>query len=336
MSGRSRSFVARVHPELLEGLESFTDFTIPTTVDELPAFRAQLGAPPGRVGGGIMRTVPGIGDNPEVEVTLFSPADHAPRRPLVVWMHGGGLIAGTAAGDDAQCRWLSDELGAIVMSVEYRLAPEHPYPAAVDDCYGALLWASSNADELGVDPDRIAVGGGSAGGGLAAAVAIAARDAGGPALAFQYLRYPMLDDRGSSASSAEFADIPSWSGRNNAFAWSCVLGNSVGTDAVPPRAAPARLDDFRGLAPALIQVGDLDVFRDEDIDYARRLMIAGVPTELAVYSGAYHGFDGGAPDAVTTERMREGMLLGFRRAFASSGLGHESGPMATSGASELA
>jgi acetyl esterase/lipase len=183
------------------------------------------------------------------------------------------------------------------VSVEYRLAPEHPHPAPVEDCYAGLKWMVEHAVEIGVDPSRIALAGPSAGGGLAAATALVARDRGGPPLACQILIYPMLDDRNITPSSREFAGIPGWSREANISGWTALLGDKTGTEDVSPYAAPARASDLSNLPPTLIQVGELEVFRDECVDYALRLMQAGVSTELHVYPGAYHGWEIFVPTA---------------------------------------
>jgi acetyl esterase/lipase len=187
------------------------------------------------------------------------------------------------------CERYALDIDCVVVSMQYRLAPEDPYPAGVEDCYAALVWTVQHADELGIDATRIAVGGESAGGGLAAATALLARDRKGPELVFQALTYPMLDDRNNTPSARELHDIPSWSQQHNDSAWRAVLGMKAGSPDVEPYAAPARATDLSGLPPTLIQVGEIDVFRDEDITYATRLLQAGVPTELHVYPGAYHG-----------------------------------------------
>jgi acetyl esterase/lipase len=219
--------------------------------------------------------------------------------PCVYWMHGGGLILGSNVGDDLRFDEWCRKFGCVGVSVEYRLAPEFPYPTPLEDCYAGLLWVHAHATELGIDPTRIGIGGASAGGGLAAALALLARDRGRPDVAFQLLIYPMLDDRQITASS-NWID-PVWPPAANTYAWTAYVGDSKGGDDVPAYAAPARATDLNGLPPTLITVGALDGFCDEDIDYALRLRHAGVPVELHVYPGAPHGFDG---LAVTSELAR--------------------------------
>ncbi|MCC6380934.1 MAG: alpha/beta hydrolase, partial [Dehalococcoidia bacterium] len=180
------------------------------------------------------------------------------------------------------------------------LAPENPHPAPVEECYAGLVWTVAHAAELGIDAARLAIGGPSAGSGLAAGTALMARDRGGPAIAFQMLIYPMLDDRNVTPSSHLETAPGVWDRETNVSAWKALLGEAAGTEAASPYAAPARAADFSGLPPAFIDVGTADLFCDEDIAYAQRLMQAGVPTELHVYPGAFHGFDGMAPNARVT------------------------------------
>jgi acetyl esterase/lipase len=200
--------------------------------------------------------------------------------PALSWIHGGGMIFGNVDQDDLTCDAYAGSVGCVVVNVEYRLAPKHPYPAPVEDCYAALRWMADNAAELGIDPARIAVGGASAGGGLAAGTVLMARDRGGPDIAFRLLVYPMLDDRDATPSGRGVRRHPELEPRAHESGWKAYLGDRVGTDAVDHYAAPARATDLSGLPPALIQVGGLETFRDEDIDYAARLLRAGVPTQL--------------------------------------------------------
>ena len=234
--------------------------------------------------------VPGPEDAPEVRVRRYRPADHAGALPGLVYFHGGGFVVGSLDLYDADCRRIAAEVGAVVVSVDYRLAPEHPFPAPLEDCYAALVWVAAHAEELGVDADRIAVGGESAGGGLAAGVALLARDRRGPRLCLQFLGIPELDDRLASESMSRLGvDSPITTVANGEISWDSYLGEGVrGTDRVSPYAAPARAADLTGLPPALVTAYELDALRDEGITYAQRLLSAGVPTELRVYAGAFH------------------------------------------------
>ena len=284
-------FLERVDPELLPGLEYSFRFPPPTSLTELSAFRqnAQPAA------GSASRDGVAIRDHSVDGVALrtFTPDGPGPH-PAIYWIHGGGMIAGTVDLDTAYCADLCARVGAVVVAVEYRLAPEHPFPAPLQDVRAGLDWLFASAQSLSVDPGRVAVAGSSAGAGLAAALMLAHRDAQGPRLAFAYLMYPMLDSTHTSGSAREFTDIPTWNRAHSEFAWECYLGSSA---AASPYAVPAHAADLSGLPPALIQTGELDLFRDEDIAFAARLLGAGVPTELHVYPGAYHGFELNCPDS---------------------------------------
>ena len=220
-------------------------------------------------------------------------------RPAIYWMHGGGLVLGTNLIDDPRFdRWCPN-LACVGASVDYELAPESAYPRPLDDCYAGLKWLHDNAASLGIDRNRIGIGGSSAGAGLAAALALLARDRGELPIAFQALIYPMLDDRQTTVSG-QWAD-PVWPPVANRFGWSSYLGD-LHPDEVPCYAAAARATDLTRLPPTFVSVGALDVFSDEDVDYANRLRHAGVAVELHVYPGAPHGFDSLAPDTVLARR----------------------------------
>lgn len=240
-----------------------------------------------------------------VEVRVHRPVDRDGPLPCVYWMHGGGLVLGSNVGDDARFdRWCT-ELGCIGVSVEYRLAPETPYPGPLDDCYAGLAWIHAEAERFGIDRDRIGIGGASAGAGLAAGLALLARDRGRLPIAFQLLVYPMLDDRRVTPSS-RWLD-PIWPPGANTYGWAAYLGDAAGGPDVPIYAAAARATELAGLPPTLISVGALDGFSDEDIDYAVRLRHAGVPVELHVYPGAPHGFDSLLPETGVARRARRDM-----------------------------
>lgn len=259
----------------------------------------------------VERTDHVVVDDPRVVVRVHRPRGVEGPLPAVVQIHGGGYVMGSYAMDDPRFdRWCHD-LGLIGVSVDYRLAPETAYPGPLEDCYAALRWTWENADDLGIERSRIGVGGVSAGGGLAAGLALLARDRGEVPVAFQVLECPMIDDRQVTPSS-RLDGLLVWSRESNTFGWRAYLGGVYGSDDVPYTAAAARAEDLRDLPPTLVIVGGADGFRDEDIDYALRLGQAGVPTELHVLPGAPHGvqmFQGSAPamrwERLVTEWVRE-------------------------------
>jgi acetyl esterase/lipase len=224
----------------------------------------------------------------DVSVHVFRPASARPRTPALLWIHGGGMVLGDAAQDADFCRRIADQLNIVVASVEYRLAPEHPFPTPLDDCYTALQWLARRPD---IDPARIAIGGASAGGGLAAALTLLARERGEIRPVLQLLSYPMLDDRTTTRTDIDPRRLRLWSAASNRFGWRSYLGPATSDGDVSPLAAPARYNDLSGLPPAWIGVGTNDLFHDEDVAYARRLQQAGVSTTLHTVPGAYHNFD---------------------------------------------
>ncbi|MGY4718906.1 alpha/beta hydrolase [Naumannella huperziae] len=260
------------------------------------------------------RTAPRSDGGSPIELVAFEPAERDRRSPAVLWLHGGGTIMGTPEQSAPICERIAAEVGALVVAPDYRLAPDHPFPAGLDDCFATLQWLHTNADSLGIDPDRIAVGGESAGGGLAAALAQRAHDAGGPPIAYQALIYPMIDDRTVLVDDHSGRGNFVWTPTSNAYAWTSYLGRPPRADEAPEYAAAARRTDLTGLPPAWIGVGDLDLFFDEDVDYARRLQDAGVPVELIIEAGMYHGADDFVPNAPTMIDFRQSMIAGLRTA----------------------
>jgi acetyl esterase/lipase len=232
----------------------------------------------------------------------------------LLWMHGGGYVSGSADAEDIRTRTMAAELGCVIVSVDYRLAPETPYPGPLEDCYAALRWLHASALELGVNTGRLAIGGGSSGGGLAAVLALLARDRGEIPLAFQALLAPMLDDRTVTADpphpyTGEFI----WTRDTNRFGWTALLGREPGSDGISPYAAAARAENLASLPPTFIAVGALDLFLEENMEYARRLIRAGVPTELHVYPGVFHGFQL-VPHAQVTQAAARDQISAIRRA----------------------
>ncbi len=263
------------------------------------------------------RHVPGPDGAPDVRVLVYLPK-HAPRPlPALLWIHGGGFVIGGADQDDVQVKRIVDQIGCAAVSVDYRLAPETPHPGPVEDCYAALKWLHANAAELGVDANRIAIGGASAGGGLSATLSLLTRDRAEVPLVFQLLIYPMLDDRTVTADPHPYTGEFIWTRDANHFGWSALLGQEPGSDGVSPYAAAARAESVAGLPPTYICVGALDLFLEEDMEYARRLMREGVPTELHVYPGAYHGFNLAAEAQVSQAYVRD-FVAALRRALRSA------------------
>jgi acetyl esterase/lipase len=258
------------------------------------------------------RSVPGPDGEPDITVRIYRPVNASATLPGIYFIHGGGMILGNVAGEDAIATMLCDQVGAVVVSVEYRLSPEHPHPAPVEDCYAGLVWTAKNAAELGIDLTRLAIYGGSAGGGLTIATALVARDRGGPALKYMMPIYPMIDDRNETGSSEEITDIGIWDRAGNIEAWAWYLGGKEADQ----YAAPARAEDLSGLPPSFIDVGTVDLFRDEDIAFAQRLMQAGIPTELHVHPGSYHAAETFAPDSALSKRIWALRVDALKRALA--------------------
>lgn len=253
-----------------------------------------------------------------VRLLVLTPHDADGDRPCLVHLHGGGLVAGDVRDDVEPLLDLARATGSVVVSVEYRLAPEHPFPAAFDDAWAGLTWVVEHADDLGVDPRRVVLEGISAGGGLAAALALRARDEGGPALAGQLLVCPMLDDRNDSVSAHQMSGHGSWDRTANGTAWRAYLGEAAGSPDVPPYAAPARAADLGGLAPTFLDVGSAETFRDEVVAYASRIWRDGGVAELHVWPGGFHGFDYLAPGARISTDARAA-----RHRWLTRVLGHE-------------
>lgn len=261
-----------------------------------------------------VRTVPGPAGAPDITLTIYQPRNAQGALPCIYHIHGGGFVGGGAAQLEALHRPLAHELNCVIVSVDYRLAPEHRFPAAIEDCYAGLAWTFANASALGIDATRIGVMGESAGGGLAASLALLARDRGEYNLAFQHLIYPMLDDRTCTREPNPVAGEFIWTPHNNRFGWSSLLGHEPGLADVSPYAAPARATNLAGLPPAYIACPTLDLFIDEDIDYAARLNRAGVPVELHVYPGGFHGFDIFGADAPISVQARADSRRALARA----------------------
>ena len=261
-------------------------------------------------------SAPGLNDAPAVSIRLMRPTGVSEALPVLIAMHGGGFVLGQARDFDYFCLEVVRVLGIAVANVEYRLAPETPFPGPLDDCYAALEYVHAHGDELGIDPTRIALGGSSAGGGLAAGTALRARDEGGPPVAFQFLLSPALDDRLRTFSTTQWADPLVLSRRTGVLAWQYYLGPGyAGPDDpnVSVYAAPARAADLAGLPPTYIAAMELDPVRDENIQYALRLLQAGVSVELHSHPGTFHGSVEMVPAAGSSARIRRGILEALGR-----------------------
>ncbi len=302
-----RDAFAAVPADMRNPVLPFVSGTI--TRRNLPLYRlqSQVRTPSGR---GVRVTKRYAGDS-RIPVLVTTPVDGQHERPGVLSIHGGGYILGSPQMEAFGTGRLVRDLGVVTVSPDYRLAPEHPFPAALDDCMTTLEWMRAHAQELGIDPDRIAVMGGSAGGGLAAAVAQRSHDEGIP-LRAQVLAYPMIDDRAVLRDDHAGRGRLLWTPANNRFGWTSYLGREPRMSDAPEYAAPARRTDLTGLPPAWVGVGDLDLFYDEDVDYAEKLRAAGVPCELVTVPGMYHGADGLAPKAQSMQDFRRGMTEHLR------------------------
>lgn len=305
-----------VDPELLPLLDLWP--TMALTVDLLPLARNRDVPRPELPADDIVQEVvqaPGPAGAPDVALHVFRPGGAEEPLGCIYHIHGGGYVMGGAADMAFMLRPMAQQLGCVIVSVDYRLAPETPFPGPIEDCYAGLAWTFAQAERLGIDPARIGVMGESAGGGLAAALALLARDRGAYPLAFQHLIYPMIDDRTCVRDGDPLTGEFIWTRESNRFGWASLLGAAPGGEDVPPYAAAARAQDLAGLPPTYIASGALDLFLHEDLDYARRLLAAGVPTELHIWPGAFHGFE-----MMTTARIAQeataARLAALRRALA--------------------
>jgi acetyl esterase/lipase len=316
----------RLDPELVAPLEGFMAATGGGfNLHDLAGMRAMVAA---MVAGakeqaasipGVEATdleVPGPKGAPAVAVRLYRPKEVRDALPALVWMHPGGWVLGNIELEDIMARELVKNVRCAVISVEYRLAPEHPYPAALEDCYAVLKWVANDGKKHGIGKREIAVGGSSAGANLAAGVALLARDRGEVALRFQMLIYPALNDRNLAQVGPNVAENLFWSRENLLMSWQAYLENRQATADVPIYAAPTRARDLSRLPPAFIAVGGLDMFLDECLDYGARLTAAGVNTEVHVYPGAFHAFDAFAPLSRVAQRFVADRNSALSRAFA--------------------
>jgi acetyl esterase/lipase len=316
------NFMDQLDPELrvvMAGLP--TDRTL--NLNNISAARARMkkmvtqmlaGLPPVEGVTSQDQLVPGSQGDPAVRVRVYREIDQPNKLPALFWIHGGGYVMGDIEQDDRLMKQMVKRIGCVAVSVDYRVAPEHPFPAPVEDCYAGLKWLFGHTDELGVEPSRIAIGGPSGGGGLAAGLALLARDRKEVHVAFQLLIYPMIDDRNVTPASYAITDPRVWNRESNRLGWKAYLGRDGGGADVSPYAAAARATDLTNLPPTYISVGTLDLFVDENIEYAQRLMQAGVAIELHVYPGAFHGFDLFAPSARVSKQFKSDRDDALKRA----------------------
>lgn len=307
------NFISRVVPELKQGVILSPPFHLPDDLEQ-----ARLLPPVSRTSSeNVQITEQRISgaDAQEMLLRIYEPIHRDESKlPALLWLHGGGYVLGHPGDDDGICENFVETANCVVFSPDYRLAPEHPFPSAIEDCYAALVWLNTKEREFNIDITQIAIGGSSAGGGLTAAMALMARDRGGPAICFQMPLYPMIDDRNITPSSQEIDDPAVWNRTNNLAAWTMYLGEHANGD-ISSYAAPSRAGDLTGLPPAYTCVGQLDPFRDETIDYVARLAQAGVDVEFQLYPGCYHAFEHVVPDADISQRARNGYINALVRAF---------------------
>lgn len=306
--------LSRIHPELRQAARRAPSFTFSNKNLWLVRLLMPL-MPTPRNPEVLVENVhiPGKDDRTRIRLRVYRRRSVAPPTPVLVWLHGGGYVMGRPELDEVRCTQYVRELGIIVVSVDYRCAPRHPFPAGLEDSYSALKWVQAHSQELGADPERIAVGGESAGGGLAASLVQLAHDRQEVKPVFQLLVYPMLDDRTVLRTDADDGGSVAWNQRSNRFGWESYLGKKCGAGDTPEYAVPARREGLSGLPPAWIGVGTVDLFHDEDMAYAQRLREYGVKCEIYVVPGAFHGFDRFAPRAPVVQGFRESQVSALRR-----------------------
>lgn len=284
---------SKIHPELQQVAKKSPKFSFSNKNLWLINLAMSLMPSPKTLAGILVENVfiPGQDERTKIRLRIYKPKSNAAPTPVLIWLHGGGYVMGKPEQDDGSCAHYVRELGITVVSVDYRCAPKHPFPAGLDDGYSALQWVVAHAQEFGIDTNRIAIGGASAGGGLAAALVQLAHDRKEVKPVFQLLVYPMLDDRTVLRADIDDSNNVTWSQKSNRFGWESYLGQACGAESVPAYSVPARRVDLSGLPPAWIGVGSLDIFHDEDVAYAQRLKECGIECEIDIIRGAFHGFD---------------------------------------------
>ncbi|WP_379141315.1 alpha/beta hydrolase [Paenibacillus sp. sgz500992] len=313
------SIETRILPELREVYSQFPGFQLD---ENLEWSRSLVSAAPVKRSEHVnttSRKIPGAGG--EMLVKIYEPAGRTDDLlPAMLWIHGGGYVLGHPDMDDELCEHFVQTAECVVVSVNYRLAPEHPYPAAIDDCYAGLVWMTEEAELLGIDVNRVAIAGASGGGGLTAALALMARDKGGPSIIFQMPLYPMLDNRNITPSSHEITEKGAiWNRMDNLAAWNMYLGEENDVSGGSPYAVPSRAENLAGLPPTYTCVGQLDLFRDETIEYVTRLAQAGVDVEFHLYPGCFHLFEIFVPEAEVSQRAVRGCMDAMARALHPKG-----------------
>jgi len=258
------------------------------------------------------REVPRLSGGGAIQIRIYRPINKTKILPAIFAIHGGGMFMGSIEADDAHASTLCVDSGAVTIAIDYRLAPEFPYPAGLEDCFTVLNWIVDHSVELGIDAEKVAVYGESAGGNLALAIGLMARDLGGPKIAFLAPIYPMLDDRSETPSSFEVVDVGVWDRHEQLEAWQWYLGDLSGSGEIPIYAAPARADDFSNLPPTFIDVGTIDLFRDEVITLVGKIASSGVPVEFHLYPGAYHAAELFAPEAELSKLIWRNRILALR------------------------
>ncbi|KEQ26939.1 alpha/beta hydrolase [Paenibacillus tyrfis] len=304
----------RILPELRKAFAQFPGFQLE---ENLEWSRSLVSAPPVKKSEHVhitSRTIPGAAG--EMLAKIYEPAGRkGDKLPAMLWIHGGGYVMGHPDMDDELCERFVQTAGCVVVSVDYRLAPENPYPAAIEDCYAGLVWMTEEAESLGIDVNRVAIAGASGGGGLTAALALMARDKGGPSIIFQMPLYPMLDNRNITPSSHEITeDRAIWNRTNNLAAWNMYLGEENDASELSPYAVPSRAENLAGLPPTYTCVGQLDLFRDETIEYVTRLAQAGVDVEFHLYPGCFHLFESFVPEAEVSQHAVQSYMDAMARA----------------------
>jgi acetyl esterase len=308
---------SRVNPELLAGLEMFQDLDLrPEYLQAIREGAAQM-RPPTVIDDTLSVTdemIAGPDANP-LPLRIYRPKSTTEALPVLLWIHGGGYILGSIDDNDDLCMRFVKDANCVVVSVDYRLAPEHPYPAPIEDCYSALKWIADNAEAINIDSHRIGVAGASAGGGLTAALTLLARDRQYPSICFQMPLYPMIDDQNHTPSTNEIKEGFVWNQKTNEAGWKMYLGEIYGTEIIPAYAAPSRAEDYRNLPYTYTCVGQLDPFRDETLTYVTKLAQAGVDVEFHLYPGAYHGFEAINPNADVSVRAVNEYIQAVKKGF---------------------